>query len=62
MGWMDRLRTMFGGSTADRPHKDDSEVREVREELATERVEHDFDRDRDEAAERRIDTPTSLED
>ncbi len=59
MGLMDSLRAMFGGSKADRPN-DDGKAES--EEVAVERVEHDYERDRDEAVERRIETPTSLED
>ncbi len=59
MGLMDQLRALFGGSKADRPSDDGDKVRE---ELALERVQHDDEHDRDEAIERRIDTPTSLED
>ena len=59
MGLMDSLRAMFGGAKAERPSED---AAEAREELAVERVQHDYERDRDEATERRIETPTSLED
>ena len=60
MGWMDRLRTMFGGGGSEEPSQGDR--RAVEEELAIERVQHDIDHDRKEAVERRIETPTSLED
>ena len=60
MGWMDRLRAMFGGTGSEesRPPRTDA----VQEELAEERVEHDIEHDREAAAERRIETPTTLDD
>jgi hypothetical protein len=60
MGWMDRLREMFGGAGSEEPAQRATGA--VAEELAVERVQHDIEHDRDEAAERRIETPTSLED
>lgn len=60
MGWMDRLRAMFGGGGSAEPSPQDTGA--VEEELAVERVQHDIEHDRDEAIERRIETPTSLED
>jgi hypothetical protein len=50
---------MLGGSKGAEPNDDGDKARE---ELAVERVQHDYERDRDEATERRIETPTSLED
>ena len=60
MGWMDRLRSMFGGAGSEEPKEPKAEA--VDEELAIERVQHDIEHDREEALERRIKTPTSLED
>ena len=60
MGWMDRLRAMFGGGGSEESKQPRTNAAE--EELAVERVQHDIERDRDEAIERRIETPTSLED
>ena len=60
MGWMDRLRAMFGGAESEKPSQPDTGA--VEEELAVERVQHDIEHDRDAAGERRIETPTSLED
>ena len=60
MGWMDRLRAMFGGGESETPSARDTGA--VEEELAVERVQHDIEHDRDEAVERRIETPASLED
>jgi hypothetical protein len=60
MGWMDRLRAMFGGAGSDEPKQPRSDA--VEKELAVERVQHDIEHDREEAIERRIETPTSLED
>ena len=57
MGLLDRLRGMFGGSNAEKPRTD-----EVEEEVAVERVQHDLERDRNKAVERRLETPTSLDD
>lgn len=60
MGLMDRLRAMFGGAGTDEPNPPRTEA--VEEELAVEQVQHDIEHDRDEAIERRIETPTSLDD
>jgi hypothetical protein len=60
MGWMDRLRAMFGGGEPVEASR--GEAGAVEEELAVEGVQRDIERDRDEAVERRIETPTSLED
>lgn len=60
MGWMDRLRAMFGGAGSGEPKQPRTDA--VEEELAEERVQHDIEHDRDEAVERRIETPTSLDD
>jgi hypothetical protein len=60
MGWMDRLRAMFGGAGSEEP--EEPRAKPVEEELAIERVQHDIEHDREEALERRIKTPTSLED
>jgi len=57
MGVLDRLRAMLGGSEPDRPDKDD-----VQEELAVERVQDEIRHEEDDAFERRIETPTSLDD
>ena len=59
MGWMDRLRAMFGGGGSEEPSPRGTGALE--EELAVERVQRDIERDRDEAVERRLETPTSLE-
>ena len=59
MSWMDRLRALLGGGAGEPA---DRRTDAVQEELAIERVQHDIDRDRKEAIERRIETPTSLED
>jgi hypothetical protein len=59
MSWMDRLRAMFAGAGSEpNPARTDA----VQEELAEERVEHDIEHDREAAAERRIETPTTLDD
>jgi hypothetical protein len=60
MGWMDRLRAMFGGAGSEEPKPPRTDP--VQEELAEERVEHDIEHDREAAAERRIETPTTLDD
>jgi hypothetical protein len=60
MGWMDRLRAMFGGGGSKESSQRQASAAE--EELAVENVQHDIEHDRDEAVERRIETPTSLED
>jgi hypothetical protein len=60
MGWMDRLRAVFGGGTSGEPRL--PKIDAVQEELAEERVEHDLEHDRAAAAERRIETPTTLDD
>jgi hypothetical protein len=60
MGWMDRLRAMLGGTGSEEPKQGRADA--VEEELAIERVQHDIEHDREAAAERRIETPTSLED
>ena len=60
MGWMDRLRAVFGGGASEAP--DPPRMDAVKEELAEERVEHDLEHDREAAAERRIETPTTLDD
>jgi hypothetical protein len=57
MGLLDRLRAILGGSEPDRPNES-----KVQEELAVERVQDDIEHDRDDVRERRIETPTSLED
>jgi hypothetical protein len=59
MSWMDRLRAMLGGGSADPAER---RTDAVQEELAEERVEHDLEHDREAAAERRIETPTTLDD
>ena len=59
MSWMDRLRAMLGGAGSGEP---ESPKTDVQEELAEERVEHDIEHDREAAAERRIETPTTLDD
>jgi hypothetical protein len=60
MSWMDRLRAMLGGEGSGEPKP--PKLDEVQEELAEERVEHDLEHDREAAAERRIETPTTLDD
>jgi hypothetical protein len=60
MGWIDRLRAMFGGAGSEEPSQPKTGA--VEEELAVERVQHDIEHDREEAVERRIETPTSLDD
>ena len=60
MGWMDRLRAMFGGGGPAEPKPARTDA--VGEELAEERVQHDIEHDREAAAERRIETPTTLDD
>ena len=60
MGWMDRLRAMFGGGGSEAPSQRDAAA--VEEELEIEGVQHDIEQNRDEAVERRIETPASLED
>jgi hypothetical protein len=60
MGWMDSLRAMFGGARPAEPTQPGTVA--VQEELAEERVEHDLEHDREAAAERRIETPTTLDD
>jgi hypothetical protein len=60
MSWMDRLRAVFGGggSGESEPPRTDA----VQEELAEERVEHDIEHGREEAIERHLKTPTTLDD
>jgi hypothetical protein len=60
MSWMDRLRAMLGGEGSGEPKPPKSDT--VQEELAEERVEHDIEHDREEAIERRLKTPTTLDD
>lgn len=60
MSWMDRVRAMFGGAGSEEPSQPRTGA--VEEELAAERVQHDIERDREDVVERRIETPTSLED
>jgi hypothetical protein len=60
MGWMDRLRAMFGGGPSAEPARPRTDA--VEEELAEERVEHDLEQDREAAVEDRLDTPTTLDD
>ncbi len=59
MGLMDRLRAMFGGSSAEEqtPRAD-----EIKEELAVEHVQHDIEDDRNAAVVRSIETPSALDD
>jgi hypothetical protein len=57
---MDRLRAMFAGAGSEEPKPARTDA--VQEELAEERVEHDIEHDREAAAERRIETPTTLDD
>jgi hypothetical protein len=60
MSWMDRLRAVFGGGRSGESEPSRTDV--VQEELAEERVQHDLEHDREAAAERRIETPTTLDD
>jgi hypothetical protein len=57
MGLLDRLRAMIRGSEPDHPNE-----AEVDEELAVERVQDEIGAERDDIAERRLETPTSLDD
>ena len=57
MGLLDRLRAMLLGSEPDRPN-----AAKVDQELAIERVQDEIRAERDDVAERRIKTPTSLDD
>ena len=57
MGLLDRLRAMLLGSEPDRPN-----AAKVDQELAIERVQDEIRAERDDVAERRIETPTSLDD
>jgi hypothetical protein len=59
MSWMDRLRAMLGGGAGEPPQR---KADPVQEELAEERVEHDLEHAQEEAIERRIATPTTLDD
>ena len=56
MGIIDRLRAMFGATQGER----DKEQAEEKE-LAVERVEHDVEHEREAAAERIVEGPSSLD-
>jgi hypothetical protein len=57
MGWMDRLRAMFGGSAADEQAEDT-----IEQDFAAENVHDDVEAERLAAIERAVDSPSSIDD